>query len=270
MTISYKYAIIYNRCTFNCKLFFNKEVSMLSETIKKKTSEKEIVVVKFDVSANIIKGNIMDGHVYSDRCKIVFINGYKPGLVWKGDLPTNGEEWLCQIIRDTDEESDYRGAIIVRLIDNLTYKKFEETMKKEKKLTPILKYFKYEDVIGRILFAEKIKKFAEETIVPNKLLSSIKKMIGNEQVQAQVGQTEYLIFLLQEHGVTISRDDRLRAVIDWLERAENVALMEDKGQRYFSCGCCKTMFRLGKTEYREYKIHSIIRCPDCGANSGKK
>ena len=95
-------------------------------------------------------------------------------------------------------------------------------------------------------------------------------MVGNDHLQAQVGQSEYLLFLLQEQGVTIGQDDRLQAVIDWLERDENIALIEDKGQRHFSCGGCKTMFRLGKTEYREYKTHQFIRCPDCGANSGKK
>jgi len=51
------------------------------------------------------------------RQKIVFLAGFKgKEKIWRGPLPKDGEEWECEVIKDTLPENSRKGAILVRLI----------------------------------------------------------------------------------------------------------------------------------------------------------
>lgn len=80
--------------------------------------EPRIIEVSFHVDEN----NAIKGRIYRrKRSKIVFIHGYKPESFssWKKSLPKDGEEWKCEVIRDTKPDDPYWGAIIVKLIEKI-------------------------------------------------------------------------------------------------------------------------------------------------------
>ena len=52
------------------------------------------------------------------RCKIVFLAGYRPETAgaYRGELPADGELWVVDVVRDTNETNAHKGALIVRLV----------------------------------------------------------------------------------------------------------------------------------------------------------
>lgn len=56
-------------------------------------------------------------HDEARRAKIVFIYGYRPERYWqcRWPLPKDGEEWICEVQRDTAPADPYKGALLVRL-----------------------------------------------------------------------------------------------------------------------------------------------------------
>lgn len=71
--------------------------------------------VRFSRQAQEIKGEITFDP--QGRRKIVFVSGYRTetAATFRGTLPGNGEEWVCEEVRDT-QPGERRGAIIVRPI----------------------------------------------------------------------------------------------------------------------------------------------------------
>ena len=65
----------------------------------------------------------------STRKKIVFVFGWRPERLstWKGPLPKDNEEWLCEIVKDTEPSDPVRGALIVKLVENITQLKKDRT-----------------------------------------------------------------------------------------------------------------------------------------------
>lgn len=80
------------------------------------------VQVRFDVSiprdsdrAPEIKGELTLDE--KNRGKIVFLAGFKNNWRnWRGPLPRNEEEWVCDVVRDTQPEKTHKGALLVRLV----------------------------------------------------------------------------------------------------------------------------------------------------------
>jgi hypothetical protein len=54
--------------------------------------------------------------------KIVFLEGYRNQSGYRGQLPKNGEEWVCRLVRDT-QPGQRKGALIVRLISRAEKKR---------------------------------------------------------------------------------------------------------------------------------------------------
>ncbi len=89
---------------------------------------QELLKVRFTCGSDGgIKGKIFsdlgaNGNIPRTR-KIVLINGYFPDRrkAWVGELPKDGEWWLCEEIRDTKPEEIGKGAILVRLREKLTF-----------------------------------------------------------------------------------------------------------------------------------------------------
>ena len=75
--------------------------------------------VRFTRQGQEIKGEIT--FEPQGRRKIVFISGYRTetAATFRGTLPGNGEEWLCEEVRDT-QPGEKRGAVIVRPIRKIT------------------------------------------------------------------------------------------------------------------------------------------------------
>jgi len=75
------------------------------------------------------------------RRKIVFVFGYRPEKLenWQGALPKDGEEWTCEVIKDTTPEDPWRGALVVKLVTNLTAFKEAQRRKEEERLSIIMR-----------------------------------------------------------------------------------------------------------------------------------
>ena len=79
----------------------------------------------------------------STRKKIVFVFGWYPERLttWQGPLPKDGEEWLCEIVRDTEPSDPMRGALVVKLVENITQlKKDSEMHTARKQFGPIVDF----------------------------------------------------------------------------------------------------------------------------------
>lgn len=244
------------------------------------SATKDLVRVSFVVKGQIVKGNILNAS--DPREKIIFVNNYNKFKKFFGLLPKNNEEWLCEVVHDTKEVDPKYGAIFVKLLKNLSKEKMANVLNQAIGLMPIIQHFKNfkgdEDIVQRraidaVKLAIKIKVFAETEVVNKKALCSIKEMIGNGRTDCPEGlQFNELNFANQKYkseGI-ISWKEELRAIVDWLERPENITDFKDIGQRYLKCGCCGSASRVKKKKYKIIQEGGVVKekCLECGANSG--
>lgn len=69
--------------------------------------------------AGELRGEIVWGASDDVPRKIVFLDGYRAERAgsYRGTLPGNGEEWICNFVRDTQPDNARKGAFIVRLAE---------------------------------------------------------------------------------------------------------------------------------------------------------
>lgn len=77
---------------------------------------RDRIQVKFTRFGGEVKGNIQRD--VADRRKIVFINEYditRPAA-FKGKLPRHNEEWICEVVGETNPRNPFAGVLRVSLV----------------------------------------------------------------------------------------------------------------------------------------------------------
>lgn len=75
----------------------------------------ELIQVRWRTEGAVLKGTVTFDA--KERSKIAFLSGYRPeaSSSFRGLLPRNGEEWVCDVHKDTQPQDARRGALIVAL-----------------------------------------------------------------------------------------------------------------------------------------------------------
>lgn len=247
---------------------------MMAET-RMNQKKKDLVKVIFSVdeASGRIYGNICSKN--DPRHKIVFINGYKLEREWVGELPVDGEKWLCEVRKDTNIHEHYKGALLVKLCKNLSFDERTKIFREAMKLEIILRYFKSPNGDPAFLlkgseFAIEIKKFAEEEIAGKKKFQELKFIIlQNKNKEKNTINFNLLKCINLKYSAAdfISGKNQLRAIVAWLERPGNKTYFRKRGNRDFECSRCGTILRLFKSNYKKLEGELKTRCSSCGANS---
>jgi hypothetical protein len=237
------------------------------------------VVFKRD-EENEIKGKITRD--MEKRTKIVFVYGYYPQrlFTWKGSLPQDGEEWCCEIVNDTLPDDPGRGALRIRLIENLTLLQNLKREKEEKRLQPIIQ--------GppelNLREAQEIESFAnnffrerglKHSITILKEVAGIKALNFSEltaakkQIIAQYHPDMDLIFS-EATRIKVSFAILASRSIAWLKHLLENGIKAGKFQyvskRDFRCCECGGLTRLSRIEFEKWENNELTQliCEHCG------
>ncbi len=226
--------------------------------------------------------------------KIVLIYGYLPEKVndWQYPLPLHGEYWRCQEIRDTKPEDPRKGAILVRLFENLTEKEKNVVESKKGKLAPITKFLFSSETVGGSAKTEtevfemacEIKgysEFAVDMIGLEKCLEVFRSLRSNNSLVGLHLQLSKFDFRLTKHyfWTQLQQYDMnesvrrlcLEGIITWLEKIKREGLKINKefkflGEQMFQCPRCPTKVKMKENEWQQFNARQEIQleCPVCG------
>ena len=225
--------------------------------------------------------------------KIVLINGYNKDRLndWDTPLPQDGEWWLWREVRDTRAGDAYKGAIIVRLWQNLTAEKLAEINKEKQFLSPIIDYIKEGEKFGGSAktdselyeMACELRSYTEYMVdhlgvdVALETLRQARKsssLIGlhSEISKVNVSLLDHYVWtsLQQFDIVETVRRLCLEAMIAWLGKIkkEEVPVRKDflmTRVQYFKCPRCPTNVRVSDEDWINFQAQKTvqIKCPIC-------
>ena len=187
---------------------------------------------------------------HPERKKIVFIYGWKPekNANWIGPLPNDNEEWSCEVVIDTEPERRGKGALIVKLHQNLTALKKIQEEKARQSLGPII------DIVSDIQTGEAAKTLAMETMEKKGLRQAIKEYVH----KIETGYDSVL----------------LKAGLAWLhhllENGSKPGRFEHVAKRDFHCCECNGINTVDKYLHEVIKNHKKgfpYACEWCGAKA---
>lgn len=252
------------------------------------------VVFRHQPNGEIIGNLVSDPRptVSGERSKIVLIYGFKKESAnkWQGDLPKDGETWVCEELRDTKPTDSRSGAILVRLLDNLSRRSAQAKEQHRARLAPIYGTLNElarlmeeppaqdaldnlaqalcalaEDAAIRLGFTEAIKLFlraADSTLPELRFLSKEK---------SPELATRPAWRMIEELGLS----GRLHkccfeAVLAWLTKLRDLGEMPVRKfvlsyDHFFQCPGCTAKVRLKPEEWAIYSTGDevVMQCPVC-------
>ncbi len=225
--------------------------------------------------------------------KIVLINGFNKDRVnnWETPLPQDGEWWLCQEIRDTRVGDANKGAIIVRLWQNLTAEKLAEINKEKRFLNPIIDYIQEAEKFGGSAktdseiyeMACELRSYTEYMVdhlgvdVAIGTLRQARKSSSLVGMHSEISKVNvnlldhYVWTSLQQFDIVETvRRLCLEAMIVWLGKIKKGEVQVRKNffmtrVQYFKCPRCPTNVKVSDNAWQNFQAQKtvLLKCPIC-------
>ena len=229
---------------------------------------------------------------HGDRTKIVLIYGYKKEAAekWEKPLPQTGETWKCEEMRDTKSGDPHSGAILVRLVENLSLRFEQDKERRRVVLAPI--YSSLEDLSRLIeeslaqesidILAQTLRALAEDAAIRLGFAEAIKVFL-----HASGSTLPELRSLAKEKDPALATHPAWRtiedlgqngrvhkccfeAVLAWLAKLRAAGELPTRKfvfsyDRFFQCPGCSAKVRLKPTEWDDFTSDKEIsmECPVC-------
>ena len=229
---------------------------------------------------------------HGKRSKIVLIYGYKKETAegWLTLLPQSGETWLCEEMRDTKPADPHTGAILVRLIENLSLKLKQDKERRRATLAPVynaledLSWFMEEPLAQESFaaLAQALQSLAEDAAIRLGFVEAVRLFLHASdntlpelREMAKEKSRELAAHRAWRAIEELSTNARVHkccfeAVLAWLAKLRETGETPTRKfvfsyDRFFQCPGCSAKVKLKPEEWDDFSSEKEVtmECPVC-------